>query len=78
MAEQRARRAAQKRRHSAGNVGHAIFAIDLPQPAHAALLIFLEQQAGAFRLGAEVGIGLELAEGPARNGEDADDGDAQA
>ena len=77
MAEQRARRAAQQCGHPAGYVGYAILAIDLPQPAHAALLIFLQQQAGAFRLRAEVGIGLELAEGPPRDGKDADDGDAQ-
>ena len=62
---------------AAGNVGDAIFAIDLPQPADAALLIFLEQQAGAFRLRAEVGVGLELAERPARDGQDADDRHAE-
>ncbi len=77
MAEQRAGGAAEQCGHPAGDVGYAIFAIDLPQPAHAALLIFLQQQAGAFRLGTEIGIGLELAEGPAGDGQDADDGDAQ-
>ena len=77
MAEQLARRAAEQRGHPAGNIGDAILAIDLPQPADAALLIFLEQQAGAFRLRAEVGVGLELPEGPARDRQHADDGDAQ-
>jgi Flp pilus assembly protein CpaB len=51
--------------------------IDLPQPAHAALLIFLQQQRRAFGLRAHVGIGLELARRPARDGEDADDRHAQ-
>ena len=51
--------------------------IDLPQPADAALLIFLEQQARAFALAADVGVGLELVEGPARDGQDAEDRNAE-
>ncbi len=77
MAEQLASRTTEQCGHSAGNIGYAIFAIDLPQPANAALLIFLEQQAGAFGLRAEVGIGLELPKRPARNGQNPDDCDAQ-
>ena len=77
MAEQLAGRAAEQGGHPRADVGHAIFAIDLPQPAHAALLIFLQQQARAFALCAEIGIGLELLERPARDVEDAEDRDAE-
>ena len=54
------------------DVGNAIFGIDLPQPADAALLIFLKQQARAFALGAEVGVGLQLVKRPARHCQDAE------
>ena len=37
----------------AGDIGDAVFAIDLPQPANAALLIFLKQQARALRLASQ-------------------------
>ena len=50
MAEQLAGRAAEQGGHARGNVGDAVLGIDLPQPADAALLIFLQQQAGAFAL----------------------------
>ena len=56
---------------------HAVLAIDLPQPADAALLIFLEQQARALALAADVGIGLELVERPAGDGQDAEDRNAE-
>jgi hypothetical protein len=49
----------------------------MPQPAHPALLILLEEQAGAFGLGAEVGIGLQLSERPAGDVQDAEDRDSQ-
>ena len=65
MAEQLARRAAEQGGHARADVGDAILGIDLPQPADAALLIFLQQQAGAFALRAEVGVGLQLVERPA-------------
>ena len=60
VAEQLAGRAAEQGAHARADVGDAIVGIDLPQPTHAALLIFLKQQARAFALAAEVGIGLEL------------------
>ena len=77
MAEQLARRPAEHRAHARADVGDAVLAIDRPQPADAALLIFLEQQARAFALAADVGIGLELAEGPAGDGHDAGDRHAE-
>ena len=77
MADERARRTAEQRGHARGNVGDAIVGIDLPQPADAALLIFLQQQAGALALRAEVGVGLELVEGPAGDREHAENGDPE-
>ena len=77
VTEQLARRTAEQSRHSRTDISDAILAIDLPQPAHAALLIFLEQQACTFALGAKVGIGLELFERPAGDVEDAENRDAQ-
>jgi hypothetical protein len=71
-------RAAEQGGHARRNVGHAVLGIDLPQPAHAALLIFLQQQATRFRWRTHVGVGLQLPECPARDREDADDGNAQA
>ena len=68
-------RLAEQGRHSRADVGDSIFAIDRPQPANAALFIFLEQQACAFALAADVGIHLELLERPARDGENAEDRD---
>ena len=68
---------AEQRAHSRADVGDAVLAIDLPQPADAALLIFLEQQARAFALAADVGVGLELVERPAGDGQDAEDRHAE-
>ena len=68
MADQLAGRLAEQSAHPRADVGDAVLGIDLPQPADAALLIFLEQQARAFALAADVGIGLELVEGPAGDG----------
>ena len=73
MADQLAGRLAEQRAHPRADVGHAIFGIDRPQPADAALLIFLKQQARAFALAADVGIGLELIERPAGDGQHAED-----
>ena len=56
---------------------HAVLGIDLPQPADAALLIFLEQQARALALAADVGVGLELVERPAGDGHHAEDRHAE-
>ena len=72
-------------RHDVGDRGdvaiHRIDALEgddlLPQPADAALLIFLEQQAGAFALAAEVGVGLELVNRPAGDREHAENGDPE-
>ena len=68
---------AEQRAHARADVGDAVLAIDGPQPADAALLIFLEQQAGALALAADVGVGLQLVERPARDREDAEDRDAE-
>ena len=70
MAEELAGRPAEQGGHPRADVGDAVVGIDLPQPAHAALLIFLEQQARAFALGAEIGVGLQLLERPAGDGEE--------
>ena len=77
VADELACRPAEHRAHARADVGHAVVAIDLPQPADAALLIFLEQEAGALALAADVGVGLELMKGPARDGHDAGDRDAE-
>ena len=77
MADAAGWRAAEQRAHARADVGDAVFGIDLPQPADAALLIFLEQQARALALAADVGIGLELVEGPAGDGQDAEDRHAE-
>ena len=77
MAEQGAGRAAEQGGHARGDVGDAVLGIDLPQPADAALLIFLEQQGGALARRAHVGIGLQLPECPAGDREHAEDGDAR-
>src|SRR3712207_7896599 len=55
----RSRRLAEQHAHARADVGDAVLGIDRPQPANAALLIFLEQQARAFALGADVGVGLD-------------------
>src|SRR6476646_1329600 len=73
MAEQLARRLAEHHAHARADVGDSVVGIDGPQPADAPLLIFLEQQAGALALAADVGIHLELVEGPAGYGHDASD-----
>ncbi len=77
MADELRGRLAEQRAHPRADVGDPVLAIDLPQPADAALLVFLEQQAGALALAADVGVGLELGERPARNGEDAENRDAE-
>src|SRR6476619_6162970 len=77
MAEQLAGRLAEQGAHPRADVGDAVLGVDWPQPADAALLIFLEQQARAFALGADVGVGLELMERPARDREDAEDRDSE-
>ena len=77
MAEQLLAGRSEQRAHARADVGDAIVGIDLPQPTHAALLIFLEQQARAFALAADIGVGLQLVEGPARDGQDAEDRDAE-
>src|SRR3954447_20161330 len=73
MAKDLVRGLAEQRAHSRADVADAIFRIDLPQPAHAALLIFLKKKARAFALTADVGVGLELVERPAGDGQDAED-----
>src|SRR5258708_7693518 len=73
VAEQLAGRAAQHHAHSCADIGYAIFAIDGPEPADTALLIFLKQQACAFTLAADIGIHLELMKCPARHRHDAED-----
>jgi hypothetical protein len=65
MADQLARRAAEQAGHSRRDVDDPVLGIDLPQPADAAMLIFLEQEADRFGLGADLGDGLQLLEGPA-------------
>ena len=52
MAEQLGGRAAEQGGHPRGDVDDAVLGIDLPQPADAAMLIFVEQQADRFGLGA--------------------------
>ena len=75
MADQLAGRAAEQGGHPRGDVDDPVLGIDLPQPADAAMLIFLEQQPDRFGLGADVGDGLELVEGPAGQPGDSEDGD---
>src|SRR6185503_1353131 len=65
---------AQQRAHPRADVSDSVFAIDLPQPADAALLIFLKEQAGALALAPDVGVGLELLEGPASDRQNTEDG----
>ena len=77
MADQLRGRAAEQHAHARADVADAILAIDLPQPADTALLIFEQQLARAFALGADIGVGLELAEGPARDREDSEDRNAE-
>ena len=77
MAEQLAGRTAKQRAHTRADVGDAVVGIDLPQPTHAALFIFLKQQARALALAADIGVGLELMKGPARDGQYAEDRDAE-
>jgi hypothetical protein len=77
MTEERAGRSAQQSGHSRADVGDAIFRVDLPQPAHAALLIFLQKKARALALRAEIGVRLQLLERPAGDVEDAEDGNAK-
>ena len=52
MADQLVGRAAEQGGHPRRDVDDPILGIDLPQPADAAMLIFLEQQPDRFRLGA--------------------------
>ena len=73
MPDELAGRLAQQRAHARADVADAVFGVDLPQPADTALLIFLEQEARAFALAADVGIGLELVESPASDGQDTED-----
>ena len=77
MADELRARAAEQHAHARADVADAIFIIDLPQPADAALLIFEQQLARAFALGADVGIGLELPEGPAGDRQHAEDRHAE-
>ncbi len=76
MAKKVLRRRAEQRAHPRADIGDAVLAIDRPQPADAALLIFLEQQAGAFALAADVGIHRQLMKRPAGDGQHAEDRDA--
>ena len=69
--------AAEQHAHARADVADAIFIIDLPQPADAALLIFEQQLAGAFALRADIGIGLELLEGPAGHRQNAENRHAE-
>ena len=75
VAEQLADRATEQGGHPAGNVDDAVLAIDLPQPADPAMLIFAQQQPNRFRLGADLGHGQQLVVGPAGETGDADDRD---
>ena len=77
VADQLVRGRAQQSAHPRADVGDAVLGIDLPQPADAALLIFLEQQAGALALAADIGVGLELVERPAGDGQHAEDRDSE-
>ena len=77
MANQLTGGLAQQRAHSGANIADAVLVIDLPQPAHTPLLILLEKEACAFALTSDVGIGFELMEGPASDGENAEDRDAE-
>ena len=76
MAGELVGRAADQSGHPRGDVDDAILAIDLPQPADAAMLIFVEQLADRFGLGAGSGEALELAEDPARQPRHAERADA--
>ena len=77
MADELARGLAEQRAHARADVGDAVLGIDLPQPADAALFIFLQEQAGAFALAADIGVGLQLVKGPARHRQNAKNGDAE-
>ena len=77
MADQLGARAAEQHAHARADVAHAILIIDLPQPADAALLIFEQQLAGAFALRADIGVGLELLEGPAGHRQNAENRHAE-
>src|SRR6185437_7159466 len=77
MADELPGRAAEQRAHARADVGAAVLGIDLPEPADAALLILLEQKARAFALAADVGVGLQLMEGPAGDRENSEDGNSQ-
>ena len=77
VAEKLAGGLAQHRAHPVADVGDAIVAVDRPQPADTALLIFLEQQGRAFALAADIGVHLELVEGPSGDGHHTGDRDAQ-
>src|SRR5205085_10371797 len=77
MADELARPAAQERAHARADVGDAVLGIDLPEPADAALLIFLKQQAGALALAANVSIHLQLVKCPTRDGRHPCDGHAE-
>ena len=65
MADHLVGRAAEQGGHPRRDVDDAILGIDLPQPADAAMLIFVEQQPDRFRLRAGPGEHLQLAEDPA-------------
>ncbi len=73
MTNQLPGRLSEQSAHSRTDIAHAIFAIDLPQPADAALLIFLEKEARALALASDIGVGLELEERPSRNRKHAKD-----
>src|SRR3546814_4301796 len=75
MADQLAGRAAEQRRHPRGDVDHAVLAIDLPEPADAAMFIFPKQQPDRFRLGPDTGHLPQRAIGPAGEAGDAQYGD---
>ena len=72
MADQLVGRAAEQGGHPRGDVDDPVLGIDLPQPADAAMLIFVEQQADRFGLGAGPGEHLQLAEDPAGQPGDAE------
>ena len=73
MSDELAGGLAEQSGHPRADVADAVFGVDLPQPADTALLIFLEQQARALALAADVGIGLELVESPASDRQDTED-----
>ena len=68
---------AEHQAHAEADVGDAVVAIDRPQPADAALLIFLKQLGRAFAAAADVGVRLELAERPTGDGQHAGDRHAE-